>query len=315
MADALFDVTGSLQPTPAFKDFAVDSFVINCMKTPSLGFSPPDEATRADYNARTAAINVAPGVNSRFNLDEIKADATWLSSNARINLEAALRVVVVEWQSRPASQLTGPLSAQEIMNLQEATGGADVLSNALMATLRAQEFTDAEDIASSFEKEENRRRRIFQTFLSERRHYALTLDFMHTNIFYGLLPYWGIASAPKPAPYIPEDNNDETACLVLAEKVAEKYLDFLSAAIDGANSYLSSLTDDPILNTPEIAAAFQETLFTEMAHAISIIFQAFQYLQLQYGEILMPPSIITYWFALMAKSSFLEIPVRICLMN
>ncbi|KKA26770.1 hypothetical protein TD95_001699 [Thielaviopsis punctulata] len=308
MANALFDVTGSLQPTAAFKDFAVDSFVIDCMKMPSLGFSPPDEATRADYNARTAAINIAPGANSRFNLEEIMADATWLSSNARINLEAALRVVVVEWQSRPASQLTGPLSAQEIMNLQDASGGADMLSNTITATLRAQESIDTEELASSFEQKEARRRRIFKTFLSERRHYALTLDFMHTNIFYGLLPYWGIATAPQPAPYVPDDANDSTACLKLAEMVAEKYLDFLSAAIDSANNYLSSLTDDPILNTPEIAAAFQETLFTEMAHAISIIFQALQYLQLQYGEIMMPPSVITYWYALMAKSSFLEIP-------
>ncbi|KKF94308.1 Nucleoporin nup184 [Ceratocystis platani] len=308
IADALFDVKGAAQSSPVFKEFGVDSFVIKCMKEPATAFSPPNEAARADYEARTAAINISHGAKSKFNLDQIKADAAWLSSNARVNLDTALRVVVIEWQARASSQLSGPLSAQEIMNLQEASGGADALSTTLAATLRAQESLDTDDLAALFDKEETRRRRIFHTYLSERRSYALALDHMHTNLFYGTLPFWNPANKEGLTPYQPSDTSDITSKVALVETIMEKYLDFLSAAMDGAENYLSSLSNDSTINTEEMAADYQATLFAEMTHAISVIFQALQYLEMEYDGMLAAPSLITHWFALMAKGSFLEVP-------
>ncbi|KAL5612842.1 uncharacterized protein BROUX77_002998 [Berkeleyomyces rouxiae] len=308
IADALFDVKGVAQSSAPFKEYGVDTFVIKCMKEPATAFGPPNEATRDSYESRTAAINIPQGANSKFNIDQIKADATWLSSAARLNLDTALRVTIVEWQSRSASQLSGPLSTQEIMNLQEASGGADALSTTLAATLRAQESLDADDLVAIFDKEETRRRRIFHTYLAERRSYILALDHMHTNLFYGTLPFWNPSSKSDLTPYQPSDDSDITSKVTLVETVMEKYLDFLSASMDSVEGFMSLLVDDAIINTEEVASDYQTTLFTEMAHTISIIFQALQYLEMEYDGMLAAPNLVTHWFALMSKGSFFEVP-------
>lgn len=54
----------------------------------------------------------------------MKEDALWLSGKAQIDETSALRVVVVECQSRAAARLSAPFSEDELINIRETAGNS-----------------------------------------------------------------------------------------------------------------------------------------------------------------------------------------------
>ncbi|KAG7115080.1 Nucleoporin like protein [Verticillium longisporum] len=143
----------------------------------SPGGSPSNDATKKQFETTTAAINVTPTPNGKYDIGTIKGDATWLSKAGNVNLIAALRIVVLEFQARPAAHLAGPLSTQDAVNLQEAAGVSNSQSSSLVPISGA--TMDADAIWAAFDKEEAKRLRIFQTYLSERRYLAMAADLTH----------------------------------------------------------------------------------------------------------------------------------------
>lgn len=61
--------------------------------------------SKADLDTRTSAVNVAPSSEGRYDVSQIKNDAIWLSKEADIDEITALRIAILEWQSRPLRRL------------------------------------------------------------------------------------------------------------------------------------------------------------------------------------------------------------------
>jgi nuclear pore complex protein Nup188 len=85
--------------------FLADSTVQTLLKNALDPFPPASAASKAQLETLTAAINITPAEDAPYNIKEIKEDALWLAGAAKFDEVAALRIVVLEWQKRPASRL------------------------------------------------------------------------------------------------------------------------------------------------------------------------------------------------------------------
>ncbi|KAI8236180.1 Nucleoporin NUP188 [Colletotrichum sp. SAR 10_96] len=295
VAAALADKDDTRRKTKAVIQFLQDKYVRSLFKDPATAFAPPSDSTKTEFETKTAAIHVTPTPNDKFDIKVIKKDAQWLSKNAKVNLVAALRATVVEFQSRPASHLTGPLSTQDAVNLQEAAGIANVQSSSLVPLSGA--ALDAEAIWAEFEKDDTRRQRILQTYLAERRNFLMTADLVHENLLY-----------TQPATQITTGDAPSTPPRLLAATDRPKYLadlltTYLQFVTDSAGRLaegLGSVLEDKTLLVEELELEWVRTVLTETVHALSVVFQAVD----GNGDAFVPCAIVGQWFALMEGYGF-----------
>ena len=92
-------------PDDAVARYLRDHDTIRMLSRTFTDPSKPSEQSKAEFDERTAAINITPTQNGRYNLKQMKDDALWLSQSAEIDEVSALRIVVLEWQSRPLVRL------------------------------------------------------------------------------------------------------------------------------------------------------------------------------------------------------------------
>ncbi|GKT95482.1 hypothetical protein Ct61P_13332 [Colletotrichum tofieldiae] len=298
IAAALADKDDARRKSEAVVQFLQDDYVRSLIKDPATAFAPPSDSTKSNFETRTAAIHVTPQPNEKFDIKVIKEDAQWLSRNAKVNLVAALRATVVEFQSRPVSHLTGTLSSQDIINLQEASGVANIQSSALVPIAGAAQ--DAETIWADFEKEESRRQRIFQTCLAERRHFLMTAALVQENVLY---------TQPS-APASTTVDNPSTQTQLIAANDRPKYLDsllttYLQYATDAISRLaegLEAVVEDKSLLGEELELEWMRTALTEVVHALTIVFQSVD----GNGDSFVPSAVVGQWFALMDNYGFLN---------
>lgn len=291
------DFTGQRQTCSAIIDFFDDEYVHGLLKDPSAVFAPPSTATTENFETKTAPINVTSASNDQVDIKTIKEDAKWLSNNAKLNLVAALRVVVAEIQARPSRHLTGPLSSQDASNLQDAAGLSNGQGSSFLAELGAATAADAEDIWSEFEKPEAKKRRIFETYLSERRYFMKAVDYAYSIKIYGRLPIHASVDGNLSQVYrlsFPEKAKDEVDTLLPA------FLETVAKRLDMVESGLGGLTDDALLLVEDTEMAFFATLLTESIHAMSVILQLADML----GDGFPSAAAVSSWFSTMGKFAF-----------
>ena len=133
--------------------------------------SPPVSTpeSRSSFATLTSAINITPTNRETYNIEEIKSDALWLSQETSIDEVSALRLVVLEWQSRPASQLLSGFSADADSTLSDGSS--------FLATFRASKATSGrtcqrenETALEHFTSNPGRHLRILHLYLSERQY-------------------------------------------------------------------------------------------------------------------------------------------------
>ncbi len=117
----------------------------------------------------TAAIQVTPG---KFDIQQLKDDALWLSRVASIDELSALRIVVIEWQSRAEVHLLSGFSVEEESSAQNVANTSPFASSFFSARPLS---ASAE---ASFLDEASRRRRLLRLYLSERRHFLKTIEIL-----------------------------------------------------------------------------------------------------------------------------------------
>lgn len=291
------DFTGQRQTSAPIIDFLDDEYVHGLLSDPSTVFAPPNNATTENFETKTAPINVTSASNDQVDIKTIKEDAKWLSNNAKLNLVAALRIVVAEIQARPARHLTGPLSSQDASNLQDAAGLSSGQGSAFLAELGAATAADADDIWAEFEKPESKKRRIFETYLSERRHFMMAVEYAHSVKIYGRLPTHAPVEGNLSQVYrlsLPEKAKDEV------DPLLTKFLEVVAKRLDMIESGLSSLTDEASLLVEEMDQAFFATLLTETIHAMSVILLLADKLCDEFP----PAAAISSWFSTMDKFAF-----------
>ncbi|KAK5949823.1 hypothetical protein OHC33_009212 [Knufia fluminis] len=134
----------------------------------SPSFEPANPASQKQFEAATAAINVAPSQDKHYDISQIKADASWLSKDLKLDQAQALRVVLLEWQNRPLLHLQAGYSEAEVASLKDVYGSRlafDANFEATTITLRDEE---------EFKTDSARRRR--QIFI----HYQECIGFSRT---------------------------------------------------------------------------------------------------------------------------------------
>ena len=142
----------------------------NCLARPYNPYSyTPNTPTKSTFETKTAAINVTPTTKKDYDITEIKEDALWLSKEAEIDELSALRLVVLEYQTRSAAQLQSEFSDEERIFLQEAAGNGSLeLSSTLSRTKLASAVSD--EHAVDLDSKDVRRVRALRLYLSERRY-------------------------------------------------------------------------------------------------------------------------------------------------
>jgi nuclear pore complex protein Nup188 len=88
--------------SPGIQRFLADSATQDILKKPYAPFEPQQNSQFATI---TAAINVTPDENGPYDIKQIKEDASWLAEAVHIDMVAALRIVVLEWQKQPAARM------------------------------------------------------------------------------------------------------------------------------------------------------------------------------------------------------------------
>ncbi|RBQ90816.1 hypothetical protein VDGD_05737 [Verticillium dahliae] len=297
VAKALAEPYGERRNTETLSEFLKDEHVRSLLQDPATAFSPSNDATKKQFETTTAAINVTPTPNGKYDIGTIKGDATWLSKAGNVNLIAALRIVVLEFQARPAAHLAGPLSTQDAVNLQEAAGVSNSQSSSLVPISGA--TMDADAIWTVFDKEEAKRLRIFQTYLSERRYLAMAADLAHgETLRHQPKAITGTEEASEASyPVLPADDLTK-----LAENLISTNLKWIARTVESLGNGFERETDDKSILIDEIEVDWQRTLLTEIAHALATIFQALD----SHGDLFAAPSSVLEWFTLMESCVFFE---------
>ncbi|KAI9694625.1 MAG: hypothetical protein M1822_000241 [Bathelium mastoideum] len=141
--------------------FLTDASCVKQLETPLDPFAPPSPESKSLFETLTAAINITPSQHTPFDIDQLKGDALWLSNKTKIDEPSALRIAVLEWQNRPASQLLRGLSDPR----NDALGKPDFGSSILLSRTTA-DYGLAD--AATFASKTNVRSRLLRLYLSER---------------------------------------------------------------------------------------------------------------------------------------------------
>ncbi|EGS17740.1 uncharacterized protein CTHT_0070850 [Thermochaetoides thermophila DSM 1495] len=296
VASALEDADLARLTSPALSTFLRDGFVHELLKHPARVFEPKD--LKQEFETKTSSIQtVAPGV------DTIKKDALWLADAVAINQVAALRIVLIEYQTRAHSHLVLPLSTQDVANIQEAAGVGDAHASSILSLLNPASAVDAETMWCDFETEARRRERILATYLSERRSFTAAVDALVTFLLH---------SAPgqhkdldslrrallKDAFAFDEDLDVPDRSKLLT--MAPTYMNLVEDCIARAQALPAKLGES--FKTEAFELDWLRTAITEAVHSLSIAFQALD-LDTPYFA---PHELLSEWFELMNSSLFLE---------
>lgn len=316
VATALADTTGHRQNSQAIISFLTNPQIQSLFTKPNAVFEPPvpgagdNDPYKQAFETKTSAVQVAPTSNPKFDIKTIKDDSIWLSNNARINLFAALRVVVIEFQSRARNQLTGPISSQDAVSLQEAAGATNAQTSSILPGLNLSGLPDAADLEKDFDTPESRRRRVFQTYLAERRYFAMATDYIFTLMLHERLP--SLAVNTKATTTIRDSfleafgltsvtpNSDTPAKTYHA--LVSRYFTVVSDSI-GVCGDITAVAEDQDLHRDDLQIEWMKTFVAEAIHAMTV---AFQLLDLS-SHVLVSPELLQQWFQFIGDTSYLEL--------
>ncbi|KKY17068.1 putative nucleoporin [Diplodia seriata] len=160
--------------------FLSDNTNAAVLSKPFQPFQPPTAQSKSAFETKTAAINVTPSETGQYNIEEIKEDTKWLSAEAKIDEVSALRIVLLEWQARPTTQLLSGFTEEETLSVQDAAGGANLGSSAFLpkSTIVAATSGGIIQNLTVFHSKERRQLRILETYLAERIHILKISDIL-----------------------------------------------------------------------------------------------------------------------------------------
>ena len=107
---------------------------------------------------------MTPSENGHYDLQELKDDAQWLSDQAWIDEMAALRLGILEWQTRPAAQLLSGFTEEETLSVREAAGSTNLGASRLASSILAA----GDNQSGNFFSQDQRRFRLLKLLISEK---------------------------------------------------------------------------------------------------------------------------------------------------
>jgi len=306
IASALSDGSSDRLTGRAVSNFLKDAYVLSLVKSPARVFDPPSAQSKTDFETKTAAINVTPTPNDRYDIRAIKEDAAWLSQCVNIGEVAALRIVAVELQSRPQSHLTGPLSSQDVVNIREAAGSDGLTPSSVLAAVDITAVPDAAALWSQFDKQESRRSRLLSTYLSERRYFMMSVDYIISLMLQSEWP----ASTPDSVRSLHKDileaayglGQDADIDAQALMPVLSTYLETLQACIRRCHASVDSVFKDQAAISDDLAFDWVRTSLTEAVHCMTVVFQILDLSSDGFAT----SNTASRWFQIMEEWGFLD---------
>ncbi|KAL8811154.1 MAG: hypothetical protein Q9200_002016 [Gallowayella weberi] len=162
-----------------------DAQTIDLLKSSLLPSSPPTSQSKSMFETKTAAINVAPSPQGRYDIKQIQDDALWLSEKAAIDEVTALRIVILEWQTRSASWLQQSNLPDDLPVFHGSLNGTRVQPafSASRSTYLFRPPSDGLIPAGQINGEETRRKQLVSIYLAELHYRLKTCSYLIGSAF------------------------------------------------------------------------------------------------------------------------------------
>ena len=282
-----------------------DSQALRSLINPFSPFPPPTPQSKASFETKTSAIIVSPSPQARYDITQIKDDSLWLSKETSIDEVAALRIAVLEWQSRPADRLLRCDLSDALLKSAGGTSSQISFRVSQTSALTLPSFVDKDTNVSS-DTPSARRRRLLLLYLSERRYIVKTCEHV---IFTALCESTSHVSKEKPLGvpgWIGKIGHDILSAWDIHGKVRHTDKNFFVATVEAITTRIKALEsgsrwsyDERFQEELELAFVRNQTL--EIIHAMQLMF-----ILLATSNKLPRSDAALSWFRLMATFGFLE---------
>ncbi|KAI9730886.1 MAG: hypothetical protein M1834_005604 [Cirrosporium novae-zelandiae] len=298
-----FDILSTADPhahqgNPAIDRHLSDKYTQSILAKPFDLFKKPSAETKSAFETKTSAINITPSKNGEYDIKEVKEDAQWLSGELQIDEISALRIVVLEWQTRAECRLANGFSEEETAALQDALGSSKFGASVLRP------LRDTNSKASS--SEISRRARLRTIYLSERLYALKVSQYLLNAALFGV-PIQD-ASAPPGA-----KGKGKTKKTSWVERNGQPILEaqqnkpiFIAECVDACVARTQLLergsqwhVDDPIRGEAE--EVWGRNMLLELIHVMQIMF-----LHFDASPRLLSTDTVLKWFNLMNTCAFFD---------
>ncbi|KAL9129241.1 MAG: hypothetical protein Q9217_002253 [Psora testacea] len=298
----------------SLKKILTDPQTINHLIRSIAPYSSPNNQSKSTFETKTSAINVTPPSHASYNIKQIQDDTLWLSKETNIDEVSALRIAVLEWQTRPAAQLLRGSTFGSVTNSNGIDGGVGCrgLTPEGQGPLFAR-FALQEQYVPANEDELRRKRRLIDILLSERRFILKCGEYILSH---------ALCTAEQGdviGPHLPEEKNQRWLRAIGLNllshwapenagnsKQRHSSSNFLVDATGGIRSRLEALRSgsgwfgiDNALE--ELEMSWGSNQITEVIHIMHITQDL-----LGSSATLMQADVVLPWFRLMAEYGFFE---------
>ena len=280
------------------------SETFDILSEPFAPFPTPSGQTKSSFETKTSAINVPPLPHGRYDIKQIQEDTRWLSKETNIDELSALRIVVLEWQSRPVFNLLKGDATEKGAKFKQTLGW-----NSLQFPSSQLQFgSTSSDISNENPSGEvgNRKARLLNIYLSERRYIIKTCEHL---LFAALCRIVPITENQKPKgqeTWIETLGNRIVLAWDVGDKSKSSRKDFFVVAVEALQSRLQGLeTGSGWLNDE---SSQEEIDMTWAKHQLLEIIDILQIMLklLEPKQDLTRSDAFLAWFRLMGSCSFFE---------
>ena len=289
----------------ALKRYFADPQTTDLLVNIFTPYNAPSTQTKSTFDTKTSAINVAPSQNTRYDFAQIKQDTLWLSKIIVIDEVAALRLAVLEWQTRSSTRLLLGDSLEPPTNPSEHFVREGQPTTLAKSIWEKSELPDAQVVATA------RHMRLLEIYLSERLYLLKTAEYvLSRSVCYKKSPTDQTLGRQRASD---EDWLDEIGQAILSvwkiESVQDgksKKKDYVTTAADALRSRVQGISRGcPWMESEEVSEEIQATWVQsqslEMIHIMQI---AMDLLELPKGVV--PSDPILAWFRLMSEVVFFD---------
>ena len=289
-------VKGKLNGLPPF---LYDRVSIAKLESAFEPFGSPSQQAKTEFENLTAAINVIPISPGSCDIQEIKDDTLWLSKEAKCDEVAALRVVILEWQSRPAMRLlesgnegNDTVAIEKSVNGKDEEHSQDEKSSTLDRNI-------IQDDRPNFDNAMQRRKRLLRLFFSEKFFVLRTAELLVRQYFLTTMDHMKLAAiqGAEEIPFLSERIYKSLTHDGKCEQFVRDSLEALQKRIDRVNS-------GPSWDRVEEEDVAMEELWAEVQLSEMIVILQLLFVVLSHSADVPSSSTCSAFFRFQAKYNF-----------
>ena len=273
-------------------------------------YSAPTSQTKSSFETKTSAINVTPSPHAHYDIKQIKDDTLWLSNETNIDEVAALRITLLEWQTRSAVQLLRGSPGDQATNLTGARGINQLQASVFDpgSSLLAKS-SYLEDNEPSFDDNKARYQRLLETYLSERRYILKTSEYVtFAALCNGIdVPDKATTQAKRKPDWLDEVGSSVLSSWSVEEGSKTRNKSLIIGAVESLRARFEALGEGSGWLANEgvqenIELAWGRNQLVETIHILQILLNV-----LEFSPILLKAHAVLAWFRLMSECGFFEV--------